>query len=169
MVHVKGVGKPSVFQSDESGRRRHVLRAIVATQGVKMEALDSALQTWEEMVTRHNQKNANIGAVERAEDIKCRAVGAIVRESLKRRLQLNARRVKICRETRIIEVFSFFESCTGKVVRPRTRDESSKAGSGYDPIDTLIKGKLTGKSKGKGKEDGKQSTSKGKGPSDPKI
>ena len=95
-------------------------------------------------------KNAKIGEVELAEDIKCSAVESIVPERLERHLQLNAGQLKRYDEVRV-EIYAYFESCTGKVVRPRTRDESSKAGSGYDPIDTLIKGKLTGKSKGKGR------------------
>ena len=46
-----------------------------------------------------------------------------------------------------------------------------RAGSGDDPIDveSLVKGRHIGESKGKGNEDGKQSTTEGKGPRNQKF
>ena len=102
------------------GGRRHMLRAIAAPQRAKMEDLGSALQTWEDMVDRCNKKNAKVGEVELADDIKCSAVESTVSENLERQLQLNARRLKKYDDVRF-EIYAYFESRTGKIAKPRTR------------------------------------------------
>ena len=76
-----------------------------------MEDLGSALQAWEEMVARYNNKNAKIGEVGLADDIQCSAAESMFRESLQRHLQLNARRLKRYDEVRT-EIYAYPESCT---------------------------------------------------------
>ena len=96
---------------------------MMAPQRVTMEGL-RFLQTWEDMVACLNEKITNVGEVSLADDIKCSAVESMVAQSLDRHLQLNARRLKIYDEVRV-EIGACFESCSGKVVRPRTRDVAS--------------------------------------------
>ena len=50
-------------------RRRNLLRAVMAPQRVKMEDLGSAVQAWEDTVDQYNRKNAEVEAVELADDI----------------------------------------------------------------------------------------------------
>ena len=55
------------------GRRRNLLRAVMAPQRVKLVELGTALEIWEDMVARYNKKNARMGEPELANDIKCSA------------------------------------------------------------------------------------------------
>ena len=64
------------------GRGWNLFRAIMAPQRVKMDNPGSALQTWENMVARHNTKKDKIGEVELAAHIECSAVESIVSQSL---------------------------------------------------------------------------------------
>ena len=149
------------FDPLTGGRRRNLLRAIMAPQRVKMEELGSALQVWEDMVARYNKKNSKIGDPELADDIKCSAVEAMVPESLERHLQLNAMRLKRYEDVRM-EVYSYFEACTGKVARPSVREQvRDEQQSTPMDVDSLMKGKSKGKGRGKG--DGKHGKGTGKG------
>ena len=93
-----------------------------------MEDLGSALQTWEDMVDRYNNKNANVGAVELDDDIKCSAVESMTLENFERHLNLNARRLKKYGDVPV-ESHAYFESCTGNILKTRTREVASRAGS----------------------------------------
>ena len=99
------------------GRRRNLLRAAMTPPRVKMEELGSALHNWKGIFVRHNQKNAKVGEVEYADDIKCSAVESMVPENLERHSQLNAGRLKKDDDVRV-EIYAQFESCSGKIVRP---------------------------------------------------
>ena len=83
--------------------------------------------------------------MELADDRTCSAVTSMVPENPERHLQLNATRLKRYDEVRV-EIFEFFESRTRKIVRPRTREVASKAGSGDDPMD--VESLITGNYKG---------------------
>ena len=62
------------------------------------------------------------------------------------------RRLKKYEDVRV-QIYVYFQSCTGKIVKLRMREAASKASSGDDPMDVyyLVKGKSKRKSKGEGK------------------
>ena len=105
--------------------------------------------------------------VQLADDFQCSAI-QIVPENQECHLQLNAKRLKHHDEVRV-DIYAYFESCTGKIVIPRTREVASKAGSGDGPtdVDSLVKGRHHGKGIGKG--DGKQLSNKGQGSKQSKV
>ena len=123
-----------------------MLRVIVSPQRVKIQDLGSALQAWKKWLVDTTKKNAKVGQVELADDIKCSAVESMVPENLECHLQLNARRLKKYDDVRF-EIYVYVESCTGKILKPRTHEVASKTGSG----DSLVKGKSKSHSKRKEK------------------
>ena len=154
------------------GRRRNLLRAIVAPPRVSLDELGTALQTWEEMVSRYNKKNAKLGEAQISDDFLCSAVEAMVPEELERHLQLNGARLPKYADVRA-EVLAFFEVRTGKQVKTGLREQMSHAKTTTVPmdLDTLVrekgKGKdknaEKGKNKGKGKKGGTPNQGKGTG------
>ena len=61
-----------------------------------MEDLGSALQTWEAMVARYSKKNARVGEVDIADNIKCSAIESTVPENLERHLRDDSRNTMMC-------------------------------------------------------------------------
>ena len=101
--------------------------------------LGSSLQTWEPMVGRYNKKNAKVGEVKLAEDIKRSALESMALEYLERHLPLNVRRLKKFDDVRV-EMYAYFESCTGN-----DREVASKEGVKCDDpmdVDSLVEGKF---------------------------
>ena len=132
------------------GRKRNLLRAIMSPQRVKLEELGTALETWEDMVSRYDKKNARTGQPELPNDIKCSALEALVPEELEKHLQLNASRLSQYEDMRT-EVLMFFETLTGKQLKVNVRNQMPKDGPqpmDVDSLMSLINGKGGGKSQG---------------------
>jgi len=142
------------------GRRRNLLRAIMAPQRVKIEDLGAALETWEDMVSRYNKKNTRLKQAELPDDIKCSALEAMVPEELERHLQMNAARLSKYEDMRH-EIVMFFETMTGKQLRVNVKNQMpGQGGASPMEVDALIAAAaslMKGGRKGKGKGNGKQS------------
>ncbi|CAK0830015.1 unnamed protein product [Prorocentrum cordatum] len=92
-----------------------------------MDELGSALQTWEEMVSRYNKKSLKLGEPAIADDFLCSALEALVPDDLEKHLQLNASRLKKYNDMRQ-EVMTYYETRTGKLVKVTLRDRMPQHG-----------------------------------------
>ena len=152
------------FDSMSGGRRRTLLRAILAPSRVKVEELGTALQTWEGMVTAYNKKAQKLQEAQIADDFLASALESMVPEELERHLQLNASRLRRYADMRT-EVVQYYEQRTGKALKISVRDRmpTSADHGGVRPMDVDALVWKGGQPKGKkGDSKGKKGDSKGK-------
>ena len=158
------------FDALTGGRRRALLRAILSPHRVKLEEVGTALQLWEEMVTRYNKKQQRLGEAPIADEYLCSALEALVPEDVENHLQMNANRLKKYSDMRA-EVVTFYEARTGKKVRVTLQERMKSASSGgpapmdVDSLQTGSGGRdPKGGPRGKGDKGGKgDNGGKGKG------
>ncbi|CAK0892634.1 unnamed protein product [Prorocentrum cordatum] len=117
------------FDALTGGRRRALLRAILSPHRVKLEEVGTALQLWEEMVTRYNKKQQRLGEAPIADEYLCSALEALVPEDVENHLQMNANRLKKYSDMRA-EMVTFYEARTGKKVRVTLQERMKSASSG---------------------------------------
>jgi len=130
------------------GRKRNLLKSIIAPPRVKLEELAGCLERWQEQVRKYEKRRNDAGEREKvSDDVKMAALEMIVPTDLENHLVLNKYRLRSF-EDAYREVVTILEARTGV----RLKQPSIKySGAARDPdamdVDALHKGK---KGKGKG-------------------
>ena len=134
------------FDPVTGGRRRNLLRAIMAPARIKVEDIGNALQVWEKMVDRYDQRSSLKGEPRLSEDLKCSAVEGMMPEDLEKHLQLNANRLQKYEEMKE-EIQRYFETHTGKSIKTSVK-ETMATSSGMAPMEVDALTRKGGRDKG---------------------
>ena len=146
------------------GRKRTLLKAIIAPPKCTITELAGCLERWQQQVSKYERRKNDAGQREKvSEDIRMAAIEMLVPTDLENHLVLNKHRLRTFEDV-YAEVTSILEARTGvKIKEPSIK--TAGGGAADMEVDSFSKGKGDkggkGKGKGKGKKGQEEKPSKG--------